>query len=350
MKVFFKKRSVAVGLTALVILGCLTYGWSNRTVKNTPEAVAQKPTAGAAVRDAVWVDDSAGVLSGSTESLLSNYNASWDSSYNSVLAVATVDGTGRQDIEDYAYDYGTDLGLGSNDMLMVLDIGGDEWYFIPSSSEIVPDTQVENAIYDGFYDDYAEGDYDSALQGLFREMDRVYSRYAALASSTAYSSYGSNVQNGYRVNVVSIVILLLLALWFFSIIDRARYRSWYGRYYGVSGAPVFVPLVFWRRPGGSWFRRMNASFGPRTGPAPGAAPRPGANYTAPRGTSRPGGFGGSASRPGSFGTRGGFGGSGSSFRGGSFGSRGGFGGSRGGGFGGGRGGFGGGRGGFGGRR
>lgn len=68
--------------------------------------------------------------------------------------------------------------------------------------------------------------------------------------------------------IIRLIVLLLIAFWFFSAIDRARYRSWQGKYRGKAGAPAFTPLVFWHHPGGSWFRRMDASFGPRANRMP----------------------------------------------------------------------------------
>ena len=318
MKKFFQNRAVAIAITALVIVGCLVYGWTRRT---PAESVLQSSGA-VELRDAAWVDDQAGVLSGTTESLISNYNESWDADYGSVIAVATVDTTGSADIPDYAYGYGTDLGLGSRDMLLMLAIDDNDFYFITSPDIPVPSSAVEDAFYDQFYDAYEDGNYDEAFQDFFREMDSVYSRYATPASTVvAYSpaAYSGGISAG---SVIAVVILLLIVFWTFSAIDRARYRSWYGRYNGMAGAPVFVPLVFWHRPGGTWFRRMNFSFGAaqRARMNYSTPPRTGSNYRSNT-TYRSGG----SSRPGSFGG-GGFGGSRGGGFGGSGGSRGGFGG------------------------
>ena len=65
---------------------------------------------------------------------------------------------------------------------------------------------------------------------------------------------------------IRLIVLLLIAFWILSAIDRVRYRSWQERYRGRAEAPAFIPLVFWHRPGGSWFRRMDASFGRRANP------------------------------------------------------------------------------------
>ena len=121
------------------------------------------------------------------------------------------------------------------------------------------------------------------------------------------------------VSIVGILILVLIAVWFLSASDRARYRSWYGRYNGIPGAPAFVPLVFWHRLGTAWAWRMGASFGASHAARAASRFYEHTNRNANRNATY--NRGGSAFRSGSFGSRGGFGG-----RSGGFGSRGGFGG------------------------
>ena len=59
------------------------------------------------------------VLSSSAEEQISLYNANWDYRYNSLIAVLMVDSLDGQDIESYAYDQGTQIGLGQGDALLV---------------------------------------------------------------------------------------------------------------------------------------------------------------------------------------------------------------------------------------
>ena len=318
---FFKNRTVAIIITALVVAGCLVYGFS------------KKPADLISVKENVWVADSANVLSGLTKDTVTSCNKTWDSSARSVVAVAAVKSTKGWDIEDYALSLGEKWGLGKNDMLLLLDVGGDEYTVVYTASKIIADSDVDAALASsGFGLSFAAGDYDAAVQRFFSALDGCYSSLSsgggglALPHDLIYddSSYGSGLSAAVLI-IIPLLILILLV----SAVDRARYRTWHGRYYGVKGAPVFIPILFWHRAGGAWSRQMNAAmrtpFGRGRGPGG-------------RGGGFGGGFGGG--RGGGFG--GGFGGS----RGGGFG--GGFGGGRGGGFGGG---FGGGRGGgFGGRR
>jgi len=333
---FLKNRAVAWVITGLVVLGCLGYGLAQRNDTSIPNDAAAQA---APVASEVWVRDEANMLSASTEDKLNSYNAHWDKDYNSVVGVLTVDSVGSQSIEDYAYDYGTRWGLGENDMLLLISEQDNSYYFVPSYSEIVPDGQVEDALYDDFYEEYAVGHYDGAVLELFEELDEVYGDYAPMVhylTNTAEVRYAETASS-----VMSLIFVLILIFILLNAIDRTRYRRWYLRYGVMPVPPVrFMPLVFWRRPGGMWYRRMNTMYrNPYVGGHPGGMPPPGVrpgNF----GNSRPGGFGGTRSGFGGGGlgggSRGGFGGT---SRPGSFGGRGGFGG---GGFGGGsRGGFGG---------
>lgn len=327
---FFKNRIVAIALTALVVIGCLGYGQYNK-----PAAMAE-PAYGD------WTYDGAGILSSETLAHVDECNARWESDYDSVLALATVKTARGWEISDYAVTMGEKWGLGGNDMLLLIDEGGGEYWLVTSEN-------IENALtWDGIYQAvngsfdpaFKNGSYDAAVTQLFQAMDGLYSRKLEKMSGAMpsgegyyYSPYynASEYSYGAGESIGDIILLLVVVFVVLSWLDRARYRSWYSRYGTMGRPPVsFVPLIFWHRPGGVWFRNMNSTMNRppnMRGPGPGAGSFGG----------RAGGFGSGSGFGGSRG--GGFGGS----RGGGFGG-GGFGGSRGGGFGGGRGG------GFGGRR
>lgn len=345
---FFKNKIVAVVLTALVIAGCLGYGWMQK-----PAEVAQ-PVYNQ------WVYDGADILSADTEAIVAQYNSQWDSSYSSVTAIATVPNTNNWDIYQYAVTMGERWGLGSNDQMLLIDYGGDQYYFVSSYNieDQMGYDRMWNIFQSEFEPAYGNGSYDIAVQNVYSALDESYAKYLGTGVQNDYSEYYydnyydySDYNESYasESRVGSLFVFLIIAFIVLNAIDKARYRSWYARGAAYRASRAFMPIIFWHRPGGAWFRRMDA--GVRGGPRPGPGPNPGPGVNRTHFTpgnnpgSRPGGFG-SSSRPGSFGgsgfggsRSGGFGGS----RGGGFGG-GGFGGSRGGGFGGGRGG------GFGGRR
>ncbi len=352
MKEFFQKKSVAVAVLIIAILGSCIYGF------------AKKPAAVPKVDSGSWIEDRAGVLSTETENMIHRYNEQWDASYYAVVAVATVDSTrGWDDLAEYTSDLGNAWGLGLNDLLLLIDTSG-EWY-INGGSEVLyrmSSTDIA-AITAAFSPDFNAENYDAAVEKLFSALDLWYNNNyggVPVESQPGYYGYDYDTSGWYAsstaldtiVSLILIVIVLFVIIW---VLDSMRYRRYQRRYVRRNIVPpvVYRPIFWGRR------RRTVVVHTPRPPKPPRRPPDPprgghfgggfsGGSRPASRPTARPssrpsGGFG-SGNRGGSFGGSGGFGGSRSS-RGGSFGG-GGFGGSRGGSFGGSRGGgFGGGRGG-----
>lgn len=361
MKRFFQKKSVALAVLILAIVGSCAYGFS------------KKPAPLPSVSMQQWVQDDANVLSDATEKMIASYNAAWDEEYYAVVAVATVRSTKNwDDLADYTSELGYEWGLGSNDLVVLIDTSGN-WYI--NGGDVVLDrmdasdiTTLSNAFTPGF----AAEDYDDAVTSLFTALSLWYSEHYGTQSDAtvsddlyadysydAYDSKGWTATSSTSLAITGLIVVLILLLIVALIADSLRYRRYQRRYVQRHMTPPmpYRPIFFGR----SRRRAPRAPRSPRPPQPPrsgGSRPSGGARPTPP--PSRPssrssggsrGGFGG-GSRGGGFGGSGGFG---SSSRGGSFGGSGGFGGSsrssgsRGGSFGGGSrsggGGFGGSRGG-----
>lgn len=347
MKEFFQKKSVALAVLIIAILGSCVYGF------------AKKPAAMPKVESGNWVQDSANVLSAETETMLHRYNEQWDNAYYAVVAVATVDSTrGWDDLAEYTSHLGNAWGLGLNDLLLLIDTSG-QWY-INGGSEVLyrmSSTDVA-AITAAFSPDFNAEHYDAAAEKLFSALDIWYhNNYGGVPreDQPGYYGYDYDTSGWYASStaldaIVSLILIIIVLFVIIAVLDSMRYRRYQRRYVRRNVIPpvVYRP-IFWGRP-----RRTVVVHTPRPPRRPPNPPRGGhfgggfsggsrpASRPTARPSSRPGGGFGSGSRGGSFGGSGGFG---SGSRGGSFGG-GGFGGSRGGSFGGSRGGgFGGGRGG-----
>lgn len=320
---------MAVAITALVVVGCIAY------------SLFAGPVPGPDVQPGNWIYDGAQVLSQETEDSLRGYNQTFDQNYGSIVAVVTTSSTRGWEMGDYAMDAAEQWQLSPNDLILVLDIGGQDAYFLEGGNW--PDLDCSGMLDTYAAESFFAGDYDSAVLQLFAGMEDWYQGNAAPVGTTqsngGYNDY--SYQTSYRGGIGSTLIgFLFLALVFYvmlSAVERSRYYTWY-RSYGHMARPsvLFVPIFPWHRPGSPWFLRMGRRPPPPRGP---------------RGPHGPGGFGGGFGGFGGFGSGGNFGGRGGGFgggHGGGFGG-GGFGGGHGGGFGGG--GFGGGSGGgFGGGR
>ena len=330
---FLKKRGTAWVAVILAAALAVTIGYS------------KKPAASDSAGYRRYLDDSANMLSNSTEDMILDYNTGWDGRYNAVIGVRTLKTVPDTDFGVYTDDAAYEMGLGGNDMMLVLTRDG-EWMVSPG----------DNVYY--YLTDSMQGQMSQALTGNAGNPDQAVKAFFAVADTfynskfqptgTASTTTGSTSASG----IISLLIILFL-LWI--IVDRIRYNRYRRRYMmpGMGIPTVRYYPVFWGR------RRVmpiptpvnhSSSYGSPRHPAGGTHHNYSGttHHTTTHTTTTHhtgGGFGGghsfgSGARGGSFGGRsGGMGGSRSSFGG----SRGGsFGGGRSGGFGGGRS-FGGGR-------
>lgn len=357
---FFKKQGVAILIAIVVIALAIGIGRWRKPLEQVNQGVSSSESLDKGLDTRNYeglVQDSADVLSAQAEKSIAIYNANWDLRYNSYIAVITTDSVPGGDIEEFAWDYGADSGLGEGDAVLALAVD-DGLYYVATGEDFssILTNKVETALDDLLWKNFESGDYENGVLDFFGEMNGVYLKNFGVSNGGYDYPATTTHYNGW---VVLLIVGLLIFLLVASSLDRSRYDTYYNSYYGVGMAPrPFRPILFWHGPGYGWYRnRWSPSYhssryyhnshnhrGP--GGRPGGGSASGFGGVGNSGRRGGGTFGG---RP-SGGSRGGFGGSfgGGSRGGGSFGggSRGGFGGgSRGGGsFGGGRGG------GFGGRR
>lgn len=359
-----KSRKFACIVMIVTILLTSFFGLKNKPVEVPEGGVKLDESLSTAYYES-FIADEAKVLSSKTEKQIALYNANWDQWAGRLIGVVTVKNAGN--IEDAAWDWAYELGLGDNDAILLIDVSAEDYVVVASPGGTFYDdfsAQSPGFVDQAMYAGVDKGDYDHAVLTLFGQVHIFHEDYVS----------GGGIRIG---AIILVVLVILLIIWICTLVDSSRYSRWNARY-GAMPTPtvVYRPVLWWHRPGSSWYRhRRNPSpppprptGGPRPpmggGPRPpmGSSPRPpvsgGSRPTRPSAPNRPssgsfgggrGNFGGSSHSGGSFGGgRGSFGGG--SRSGGSFGgSRGNFGGgSRGGGsFGGSRGG---GRGSFGGRR
>ena len=332
-----KSRGFAILVLIAAIAASSFYGLSKAPRVPTPEGGAALDTHISTKDVSQYVVDDAHILSGSTENTIDIYNANWARDYKSVLAVVTVQDASAYggDIADAAWSWVYELELYEDDALLLIDAGAPDAYLLSSGRFGDRFNNSEGQfVNDYLYPPAEAGDWDRGVLELFAQTHLLIS-----SKSGGGSGYGGSSLLWSLLPVICLLIALAVLL---SLIDRMRYRTWYGRYGTMAVPPVvYRPIFWWHRPGSAWARRR------RPPPPPGRPGGPGGFGGGPR-PPLGGGFSGGARGSFGGGSRGSFGGG---SRGGSFGggSRGSFGGgSRGGSFGGGsRGGFGGGsRGGF----
>lgn len=173
-----KKRGVAVLITIVMIAAAVGIGQAKANAYTSP-GNAYEVNVGENYAGAYYVCDDAGVLSDSTVEALICRNEELLNDLDVVVAVVTCN-YGRDDLYHYALDYAEDIGLGGNDMIVVLDISGDSYWLVQGANLVNEFTDDDCSDYAWNYmeTDFARGDYDSAVLSLTKALaDWYYDNY-----------------------------------------------------------------------------------------------------------------------------------------------------------------------------
>lgn len=286
-------------------------------------AAPEKPESG-------FVADEAGVLFTDTVEYINTQNETLFSNTGAIIAVATVEDTGGKDIDEFTYRLFNDWGVGdrkaSNGLLLVLDIGGDDYFAAPGENiqKALTEQVIGDLLYDYLEDDFAARDYDAGVRKVFDAFYDWYEDYYAGQPPEPKPVYQPEAEGDRMMTTVGTIGVLWVFLLIVGIVvlvvvlDGLRWRR-YRRRYLMPGMPpptVFYTPFLWGRP-----RRPRPPRPPRPprrppGPPMGGGFGSGGSFRAP-------GFGGGMSRGGGAGRSsrpsGGFHRGGGSFRGGGFG-------------------------------
>ena len=140
---FFQKTWVAWLCTAAMIGAAVVIGLNKESaaVPEPGEVGLDTSLSTAQFADYIW--DQAGVLSDSQERDICLYNANWVQRYDSLIALAVVDGVSG-DIGDYAYSLGEEIELASSDGILVIDVKNTNGYLAVGPDYPMTDQQVTN--------------------------------------------------------------------------------------------------------------------------------------------------------------------------------------------------------------
>ena len=162
----FKKQGVAWGLTALMIVAAIGVGFA-KAPGGSPIPDVKHSSA------ASYIQDDAHVLSASTKNVLANRNAGLIDRYHVTIGVVTCN-YGRDDLDRYAIQRAGNMGLSGYDLIVVLDIRGDD-YWLAVGDSLVRDCSDYAWRY--MEDGFAAGDYDSAVLSLTQALVEWYGDY-----------------------------------------------------------------------------------------------------------------------------------------------------------------------------
>ena len=348
---FFKKRSTAIVITALLIAASLVIGFAGKPSSSTayqPESASAAEKWAADNYDAYlpYVQDTGELLSEEAEKQLAIRNAELVYQYNSLIAVVTEKNI--TDLEDFAYDTADEMDLAAADGILVIDAVDHAWYaafgdelveYVNHDLELLFQEKLGAAL--------TVGEEEKQLSSLYDELPQWYGNNIPVSTQQAQpvqqiESAPSGTSRIGIGRIILIVVLIWLAIRLFSGGYRPGYRSEESAR-NTTQNTTRRTSSFWPFLGGFWLgsrsgRNRNSDRNPPPPPHSSANRNPysstgRSSFGSSHNSSHSSGFGHSSSRS-SFGggSRGGGFHSGGTRSGG---SRGGFGGgSRGGGFGG----------------
>lgn len=169
----FKKQGAAWLITIVMVVVSIGIGYAKAPINN-PVPEPDLPNAPAA--SDTFVRDDANVLSSQTERELAERNQRLWQRHNITVAVVTCNN--QRDLGDYAYRQAVAMGLGGYDMVVALDIRGDN-YWLLLGADVDKDFPYDPSdyAYDYMEDYFVRGMYDDAVLDLTAALESWYGVY-----------------------------------------------------------------------------------------------------------------------------------------------------------------------------
>ena len=159
-----------------MVCAAIGIGYARSPMAGTPGPRPDVPNAPGGASSFVW--DEADVLSAETVRELDRRNQRLWERYSVSIGVVTT-GSAQRDLYQYAMKASEEMGLGGYDMIVVMDIGGDN-YWLLQGNDISRDLTNEDCTdyaYEYLEYDFARGMYGDAALELTQALERWYETY-----------------------------------------------------------------------------------------------------------------------------------------------------------------------------
>ena len=171
----FKKQGVAWVLTIVMVCVAIGVGYAKAPASGPRPDVPQSTPPGGST-SYVW--DDAHVLSDQDIRTLDQRNDRLWSRYSVSIGVVTCN-YGGDDLVSYAMQCAEDMGLGGYDLIVVLDIRGDNYWLLQGNDirRDFTDDDCSNYAYEYMEHEFARGSYGEALLDLTEALEIWYEDY-----------------------------------------------------------------------------------------------------------------------------------------------------------------------------
>lgn len=169
-----KKQGVAWAVTIVMIALAVGVGQFRSHALTPGHSQSARPS----YDQQYYVYDDANVLSSSIEEQLARRNRQLLDDYGVAVGIVTCN-YGKDDLYNYALKYAENIGLSGYDMIVALDISGDNYWLMQGSKLTHTFTDDDCSDYAHRYleRDFARGDYDSAVLSLTQALADWYHDY-----------------------------------------------------------------------------------------------------------------------------------------------------------------------------
>lgn len=243
--------------------------------------------------DSLYITDKAGVISERAELEF----ASLQRELSPRLSVAIVKSTGKMSTAQYCETLWNDWRLGTSDLLLLMVIGKQDYYFgydTSSSFAYTLDSNFDLLMERYLEPDFSVGDYDKALfsfsDGIQTLLSGAYFDNGTLIGDGYYGEYTTSSGTGMLVMII--FVILIIAVISAGSIGKKRPGTTV-TYHKPSTPGTFRPTISYR---------PSTSYKPSSSVRPGTSYRPSSTVrpSSSRPSSRPGGFGGGGRSSGGF--------------------------------------------------
>ena len=126
------------------------------------------------------------------------------------------------------------MGLGENDAILVLNIGGEDAYLATGDyfASMLDDDMVSKYLDEFLYAPFMAGDYDESVLALYEGIHDRYVSSFGMGDGDAYMGYEDPnvyyVETGFGTFFFFLILVLVLLI----VADGRRYRRYRSGYYG----------------------------------------------------------------------------------------------------------------------
>ena len=173
---FFRKTSVAVLLTALVVVLCCVWGYTRAytSVQQQEETQSQRAGENNLNYFLRQFQDDARLFDLDTTDTLARSDLELNNTYGTMLALRTANYLNGQDIETYAKDYFAAQKLGRTDMLLVIEVNSRAWYLVygPGLRSYADGNQaLATLVRENLDDAFFDGESNQGILSLFEDLE-----------------------------------------------------------------------------------------------------------------------------------------------------------------------------------